>query len=72
MTFNIEDSANGKFYKDVPFPVFSSGSMKALRDYDTAIVGMAEGGLVQDPLSVDYASGGFMDKPLYNDRRMIS
>jgi hypothetical protein len=47
MTFNIEDSANGKFYKDVPFPVFSSGSMKALRDYDTAIVGMAEGGLLQ-------------------------
>ena len=47
MTFNIEDSANGKFYKDVPFPVFSSGSMKALRDYDTSIVGMAEGGLLQ-------------------------
>ena len=30
-----------------------------------------EGGLVQGPLSVDYASGGFVDKPLYGDARMI-
>jgi len=58
MTFNIEDSANGKFYKDVPFPVFSSGSMKALRDYDTAIVGMAEGGLVAENKT---GIGAYMD-----------
>jgi len=33
--------------------------------------GMAQGGLVQGPLSVNHASGGFVDKPLYEDARMI-
>jgi hypothetical protein len=70
MTFNIEDSATTKFYKDVPFPVLSSGRMKALRDYDTSIVGMEEGGLVETskliPELVSKAHGGFIDKPLYS------
>ena len=70
MTFNIEDSATTKFYKDVPFPVLSSGRVKALRDYDTSIVGMEEGGLVETseliPELVSKAHGGFIDKPLYS------
>jgi len=75
MTFNVEDSGPdrpNKYYKDVPFPVLSSGSMKAMRDYDTALVGMEEGGLVETselvPESVAFslAHGGFVDKPFYN------
>ena len=33
MLFNIEDSATGAFYENVPFDVIESGQMKALRDF---------------------------------------
>jgi len=33
-TFDIEDSATGKFYTGVPYSVIEGGDMKALRDYE--------------------------------------